>query len=144
MRGPRLSLTNCLRARLAAHNPSVPRADARSPRSNLDAREAFKTFVPDDPRVSLRPMFGTIAAFANTQMFMGLFNDELFVRLPADEPPVALAAGCHLLEPMPGRPMREYVSVPGWQSAPDRVREWAPRALAYALSLPAKAKRTRR
>lgn len=89
-------------------------------------------------------MFGTIAAFANTQMFMGLFNDELYVRLPDDERRAALDSGCHLLEPMPGRPMREYVSVPDWQAAPERVRAWAHRALVYALSLPAKEKRTAR
>ena len=118
--------------------------DAKSPKSNPAAREAFKAFVPDDPRVALRPMFGTIAAFANTQMFMGLFNDELFVRLPGDERQAALESGCHLLEPMPGRPMREYVSVPDWQSAPDRVRQWAGRSLVYALSLPAREKRTAR
>ena len=88
-------------------------------------------------------MFGTVAAFANTQMFMGLFNDELFVRLPEDERHAALASGCRLLEPMPGRPMREYVSVPDWQSNPARVRELAPRSLAYALSLPPKEKRSR-
>jgi hypothetical protein len=44
---------------------------------------------------------------------------------------------------MPGRPMREYVSVPDWQSNPARVRELAPRSLAYALSLPPKEKRSR-
>jgi TfoX/Sxy family transcriptional regulator of competence genes len=120
------------------------RADARSPKSNPAAREAFRSYVPDDERVSLRPMFGTVAAFANGQMFMGLFNDELFVRLPEDERRAALAAGCRPLEPMPGRPMREYVSVPDWKSAPQRVPELAQRSLAYALTLPPKAKKTSR
>ena len=100
--------------------------------------------MPDDQRVLLRPMFGTVAAFANGQMFMGLFNDELFVRLPEDERQAALAAGCRLLEPMSGRPIREYVSVPDWRSAPQRVPELAQRSLAYALTLPPKPKKTSR
>jgi len=41
---------------------------------------------------------------------------------------------------MPGRPMREYVTLPDWQARPDEVREWAVRSLAYTLTLPPKKK----
>jgi TfoX/Sxy family transcriptional regulator of competence genes len=85
-------------------------------------------------------MFGSVAAFANTQMFMGLYADELFVRLDEDERAELMALGGGVLEPMPGRPMREYVTIPDWQSRAVDVREWAGRSLAYALSLPPKKK----
>jgi len=47
---------------------------ARSPKSDDASKEAFRELVPDDPRVSVRNMFGSLAAFAGDQMFMGLFG----------------------------------------------------------------------
>jgi TfoX/Sxy family transcriptional regulator of competence genes len=111
---------------------------ARSPKSDESAREAFRALVPDDPRINVRPMFGTVAAFASGQMFMGLFADELYVRLGEGDRTALMAAGGGQLEPMPGRPMREYVTLPDWRARPDDVRSWAARSLDYALSLPPK------
>ncbi len=116
----------------------MARSDRPSPKSSAGARDEFRPLVPDDPRVTVRPMFGSVAAFANGQMFMGLFADELFFRLPEAERAAALAGGCRPLEPMPGRPMREYVSVPGWRTGTATIGTWAERSLAYALSLPPK------
>jgi hypothetical protein len=84
-------------------------------------------------------MFGSLAAFANGYMFMGLYGGDAFVRLPEAERETQLAAGWHSLEPMPGKPMREYVVVPGdWRMAPELVRSWGSRALDYVTSLPPK------
>lgn len=85
-------------------------------------------------------MFGSVAAFAGGQMFMCLFADELYFRLGEAERTELLAAGGGPLEPMPGRPMREYVALPEWQSRPAPAREWAARSLSYALSLGPKKK----
>lgn len=85
-------------------------------------------------------MFGTLAAFADGQMFMGLFGDDLHVRLPEQERASLLAEGGAVLEPMPGKPMREYVTVPNWRSEPETVQRWSAKALQYALSLPPKKK----
>jgi TfoX/Sxy family transcriptional regulator of competence genes len=115
-------------------------AGPRSPKSDEESRAAFRAFVPDDERVTIRPMFGSVAAFAGGQMFMGLYADELFVRLAEADRESVLAAGGGPLEPMPGRPMREYVTLPGWREDAALVRFWAPRALEYALSLPPKKK----
>jgi TfoX/Sxy family transcriptional regulator of competence genes len=111
---------------------------ARSPKSDDAAKAAFRALVPDDERVTVRPMFGSVAAFASGQMFMGLFGDELFVRLAEAEREQVSATGGGQLEPMPGRPMREYVTLPDWRSQPDTVREWATKSLDYALRLPPK------
>ncbi|MDQ3938182.1 MAG: TfoX/Sxy family protein [Chloroflexota bacterium] len=113
-------------------------AGPRSPKSDEASRAAFRELVPDDERVTVRPMFGSVAAFANGQMFMGLYAEDLFVRLGEAEREQVIAGGGGPLEPMPGRPMREYVTLPGWREDAASVRGWAERALAYALSLPPK------
>jgi TfoX/Sxy family transcriptional regulator of competence genes len=113
----------------------------RHAKSDAAAKEEFRALVPDDPRVTVRPMFGSVAAFVEGQMFMGLFADDLFVRLGADERAQVIANGGAQLEPMPGRPMREYVTLPDWRSDPDVVARWAPRALDYAAALPPKKSR---
>ena len=112
----------------------------RSPKSTEQARAAFRELVPADERVSVRPMFGSVAAFVNGNMFMGLVSDERFVRLAEPERDQLGAAGGRPLEVMPGRPMREYVTLPNWRSRPDEARDWGRRSLDYTLTLPAKKK----
>ncbi len=112
--------------------------DARSPKSSQEARDEFRTVVPDDERVSVRPMFGSVAAFVGGNMFMGLVKDELFVRLDEAERGELAAAGGRALEVMPGRAMREYVTLPEWRSRTADVRRWGVSALDYALTLPPK------
>jgi TfoX/Sxy family transcriptional regulator of competence genes len=110
-----------------------------SPKATDEAKAAFRELAPVDPRVTVRPMFGALAAFGNGQMFCGLFGDELFFRLGEADRNERLGEGWHQLEPMPGRPMREYVTYPGdWRNEPAEASQWAARALDYALSLPPK------
>lgn len=109
-----------------------------SPKASDEDKALFRTLVPDDERVSVRPMFGAVAAFANGLMFMGLFADELFVRLNADETAELTAAGGGPLEPMPGRPMRGYVTIPKWRADPAATRQWGRKSLDYTLTLPPK------
>lgn len=85
-------------------------------------------------------MFGSLAAFANGQMFMGVVADELFLRLDEARRSAVLESGGSVFEAVPGRPMREYVTLPDWRTRADEVRELAAEALDYALSLPPKRK----
>jgi TfoX/Sxy family transcriptional regulator of competence genes len=112
----------------------------RSPKSSAAAREQFRPLVPDDERVTVRPMFGSVAAFVGGNMFMGLVHDELYVRVGEAERDELKRDGGRALEVMPGRPMKEYVTLPDWQSRTDDVRAWGVRALEYALTLPPKKK----
>ena len=112
----------------------------RTAKSNATAQAAFRAVVPDDARVSVRPMFGSVAAFAGGQMFMCLFADELYFRLGDPQRAELMASGGGPLKPMPGRAMREYIALPEWQSRSAPAREWAERALAYGLSLGPKKK----
>ena len=61
-----------------------------------------------------RPMFGYPAFFINRNMFAGLFQDKVFVRLSPDQLSSLRSTfpGIHSLEPMPGRPMKDYTEIP--------------------------------
>lgn len=92
-----------------------------------------------------RTMFGCPCGFLGGNMFMGLFEDKLFLRLTeADRALLLCEDGAEPFDPMGGRPMREYVVVPrGWLEgdADDELRAWTAKAASYARSLPPKAKR---
>jgi TfoX/Sxy family transcriptional regulator of competence genes len=91
------------------------------------------------PEARRRQMFGYPACFVNGNLFMGLHRDRLFLRLgETDRASFVSSFGARLFEPMPGRPMREYVVVPPeLLDGPDAAK-WAGRALAFAWTLPPK------
>jgi TfoX/Sxy family transcriptional regulator of competence genes len=113
------------------------------PRPDDGSREFFRTVLPPDPLVQSRPMFGNLAAFVNGNMFAGLFGDRLFVRLPPDARAELLACdGAGPFEPMPGRPMTEYVMLPeAWRGEPPTARSWMLRSFQWASELPPKEKK---
>ncbi len=108
------------------------------PRPDPEAREAFEALVPDGPGVSIRPMFGNVAAFVNGNMFGGLFGNDLFVRLPDEDRAELRDLGGAAFEPMPGRAMKEYVTVPSWRSKHRDAERWLARSLDWASELPPK------
>lgn len=113
---------------------SIPKPDAES-------KAYFESLVPDDGRVAIRPMFGNVAAFVNGNMFMGLFGREVFLRLSeADRESMAKEGGSPF-EPMPGRAMSEYMTIPPkWRSQPKTVLGWVRRSLEFSGQLPPKKK----
>ncbi len=74
-----------------------------------------------------------------------MFEDKLFVRLAETDRATLLAEeGAQPFDPMGGRPMREYVVVPGtWLEGDDddELRAWMMKAARYARTLPPKAGR---
>ena len=97
----------------------------------------FERVVPDDPDVRRRKMFGWPAAFVGGNMFASLHREALVLRLPPDELEQVLALGGRPFEPMPGRPMRGYVVVPGALLADEPVLAgWVARSLAFGRTLP--------
>jgi TfoX/Sxy family transcriptional regulator of competence genes len=110
----------------------------KSPQELIDA---FEAAMPGAPAVK-RPMFGYPAGFVNGNMFTGLFADKMFVRLPEDSRAELMGIGGTPFEPMPGRPMREYVVIPEKIIAkPAELKAWAGKALRYGASLPVKKKK---
>jgi TfoX/Sxy family transcriptional regulator of competence genes len=111
----------------------VPRADEKS-------KEFFRSLLPEDPRVTIRPMFGNMSAFVSGNMFAGLFGTDIFVRLSDENRQELLEEkGASLLEPMKGKPMREYVVIPKtWKNKPEIIRLWLSRSLDWTGTLPPK------
>jgi TfoX/Sxy family transcriptional regulator of competence genes len=101
----------------------------------------FDKAAPKDPRVVRKPMFGYPALFLNGNMFAGTFQDKVVARLAEDARARVLKAGAKPFEPMPGRPMKEYVVVPATDVAkPAALAKWIDQAHAYAKTLPEKTK----
>jgi TfoX/Sxy family transcriptional regulator of competence genes len=112
---------------------------SKLPKPTEETKDYFASIVPEHPGVSVRPMFGQLSAFVNGNMFMGIFGDDVILRLPEAERDEVIGAGGGPFEPMAGRPMKEYVMVPpSWRDEPDLLREWAARSLDHAEELPPK------
>ena len=120
-------------------NKPMPKADQQS-------KDFFLSVVPDDPRVTTRPMFGNMAAFVNRNMFLCLLGDSVAVRLSESERETLLREeGAGLFEPISGRPMREYVAIPDeWRDEPARMEEWIQRSLTWVASMPEKRPKARK
>ncbi len=90
------------------------------PRPSADDKTYFESLVPEAPGVEIKPMFGNVAAFANGNMFMGLFGPDVGVRLPDDaRAELAATSGAGTSGP-PERPMKEYTSLPPqWRGKPE-------------------------
>ena len=110
----------------------------KSPQQLIDL---FVTVIPDPPAVQ-RKMFGYPAAFVNGNLFMSLFQDDMILRLPESLREEFLKVdGAKSFEPMPGRPMREYVAVPPQIMADKKkLTTWVSRALDYGASLKPKSR----
>lgn len=110
------------------------------PRPDSESKAFFESVLPDDPRVRARPMFGNVAGFVNGNMFMGLFGNDLFVRLcDGDRAELLEEEATSILEPMKGRPMKEYVVIPQtWWDEPDTIGSWVARSLDWVAELPEK------
>jgi TfoX/Sxy family transcriptional regulator of competence genes len=110
------------------------------PHADENFKEFFRSILPDDPGITIRPMFGNISAFVNGNMFAGLFGNDLFVRVSEESRKELLEKkGASLLEPMKGKPMKEYVVIPKtWHRQPETVRLWVTRSLDWTSRLPPK------
>jgi TfoX/Sxy family transcriptional regulator of competence genes len=101
----------------------------------------FDKAAPKDPKVVRKPMFGYPALFLNGNMFASTFQDKVVARLAEDARARALKSGAKQFEPMPGRPMKEYIVVPATDVArPAALARWIAQAHGYATTLPEKTK----
>jgi TfoX/Sxy family transcriptional regulator of competence genes len=104
--------------------------------------DLFDETLPDDPRIERRKMFGYPSAFVHGNMYAGLFQDQMFVRLsPEDRKALEDEFGPHPFSPMPGRAMGAYVTIPEDVMADEAaVQALLAKGLAYTAALPAKEK----
>ncbi len=111
------------------------------PKPSDEDKEFFRSIVPDDPRVEVKPMFGNLGAFVNGNMFMGLFGADVGVKLGDDDRAALTEAGGGPFGPEE-RPMGGYVTLPaGWRSTPAEAEPWVARSLATAGALAPKKKK---
>jgi TfoX/Sxy family transcriptional regulator of competence genes len=130
-------------ARKPAAKPSAKPASGPWRKSPPELIAAFKDALPLDPRVEPRQMFGYPCAFVGGNMFTGMHQESLIVRLSESDRAEAISRhGASTFEPMPGRPMREYVALPARiVASPKDLAAWMARALDYAGGLPPKVKK---
>jgi TfoX/Sxy family transcriptional regulator of competence genes len=112
-----------------------------SPATVSRLEEALRPFP-----CSRRQMFGCPVYFAGDNMLAGVHADRVFLRLSAEDRAALPAAWPDTVpfEPLPGRPMREYLSLPPALVADTAsLHDWLARGHAYVAGLPPKEKRTR-
>jgi TfoX/Sxy family transcriptional regulator of competence genes len=104
--------------------------------------EALKGYACDK-----RQMFGCPAYFVNNNMFAGVHQDSIILRLSEENRKKIAEVTDEVgpFEPMEGRPMKEYVAVPE-PFASDRreFMKWLDRAYEYARALPPKEKKEKK
>lgn len=94
-----------------------------------------------------RKMFGCPTWFVNGNMFAGVHQDSLFIRLSAEDREAAFAFSDEIapFEPVKGQVMKEYVVFPEHLLAQRELfRQWLDRSYAYVSSLPPKEKKAAR
>jgi len=102
----------------------------------------FEKITPVPPATA-KKMFGFPAAFVNGNMFMGLHQEDMILRLPEGPRAELLKMNARIFEPMTGRPMREYVIVPpSLLRDRNKLTSWVQKALEYGTSLPPKGKKS--
>jgi TfoX/Sxy family transcriptional regulator of competence genes len=118
----------------------------KMPKPTEETKSYFQAIVPDDPRVQIKPMFGQLAAFLNGNMFMGIFGDDVMIRLEeSDREELLRSDGASIFDPGNGRPMKEYVLVPEDlrvdQAALD---DWIEKSVTWVAEMPEKVPKSRR
>ncbi len=108
-------------------------------------KQQFAKILSNYSEAESRTMFSYPAGFINGQMFMGIFGDSVMLRLSEDDRANFLKVpNAKMFEPMPGRPMKEYVQIPSEMLArPKDLNKWIPKSLAYVQSLPPKKKKSK-
>jgi TfoX N-terminal domain len=115
----------------------------KSPPDLVERFEALTDPLLAQPGVERRQMFGYPACFAGGHMFTGLHQEAWIVRLDETGIGELTAQGGQGFEPMPGRPMRGFVTLP--PSLDDAaIGGWLDRSLAHARAMPAKAPKPRK
>src|SRR5438132_3264133 len=102
------------------------------PKPSEADKEFFRSLVPDDPRVEIKPMFGNLGGFVNGNMFMGLFGADVGIKLAdADRGKLLAENGAGPFGPTE-RPMAGYVSIPpAWKSQPAKAEAWIAKSLEH-------------
>jgi TfoX/Sxy family transcriptional regulator of competence genes len=103
----------------------------------------FDAILPEDVRVQRKSMFGMPAAFTGGNMFAGLYESLMTLRLPAEKRTEFLALpGALPFAPMLGRVMKEYAVVPEAMLGDRKMlASWVEIAFEFAAGMAVKEKK---
>ena len=102
----------------------------------------FDAAFPKTAGAERRLMFGFPAGFVNGNLFGGIFEDRIMVRLAGDA--VKGLKGAVPFEPMPGRTMTGYTELPpATIASAASLRTWLDRAVTATVPLPPKPAKAR-
>lgn len=112
------------------------------PKKDSETETFFRSLLPSSKEVTVKPMFGHVAAFVHGNMFAGTFGSQVFVRLSDEEGTVLLhEKGTTRFAPMEGRPMKGYVVIPvSWTNDKPKAREWVLKSFSWVSAMPPKSK----
>ena len=111
-------------------------ADSTWKKSPPELVAAFASCVRAHPELTTRQMFGYPAAFLGGNLTTSLHQDRWIVRLAEADGAVLRELGGSSFEPMPGRPMRGYVTLPASVTADQAALDtWISRAIAHVRTL---------
>ncbi len=115
------------------------------PKPSEADKARFRSVVPGDPRIEVKPMFGNLGAFVNGNMFMGLFGADIGLKLASDDlATLGAIAGARPFGPAE-RPMSGWVTMPPSFVGTADGRIWIAKSLDHVGALPPKpAKSTKR
>ena len=115
----------------------------KMPKHSDEDKARFRRLVTDAPGVEVKPMFGSLGAFVNGNMFAGLFGTDIGVKLDeGDRAELAAVEGSGPFGPEE-RPMGGYLSLPSsYDDA--QASEWVDRAREYVATLPPKVKKPKK
>ena len=103
-------------------------------------KDRFRSVVPADARVEVKPMFGNLGAFVHGNMFMGLFGSSLGVKLAPADAERLRAEGGGPYGP-DERPMAGWVTLPPTTIGTADGTRWIAAALDHVATLPPKARK---
>ncbi len=106
---------------------------------------SFTALLKDYKEIELRKMFGYPAGFISGQMCISLFQSNMIIRLKqSDRAQFIETYKTKLFEPMPNRPMKEYVVVPtDLIDKKQELKKWINKSIEYVGTLPAKIKKNK-
>jgi TfoX/Sxy family transcriptional regulator of competence genes len=119
----------------------MPPTFEKSPPELVKRFEELAELVPEATK---RQMFGYPTCVLDGNMFMGLHEDRFILRLGPEDRAALTKKGGTPFEPMPGRPMKEYLVVPAALVKTKRVEPWIARSLEFAHTLPPKAAKAKK
>ena len=96
--------------------------------------------------IERRKMFGCPAYYINGNMFTGVYGRQLFLRLPPEmRAELQSSLDAKPFEPLAGRPMKEYMSMPeAIVNDTGALDEWMRRSVEFVSSMPPKQPKPRK